>query len=361
MLSRFCLTPLSEINQNDMFFDSLKADYPGFEQWFYRKVKNNENAFTYIDKIGIAAFLLLKNDETEEIILQEGRLPLKSRMKICTFKVDERIQGVRLGEGAIGLALWTWQKRNISDEIYLTVFEKQKELINLIQHFGFSLRGHLKNGECLFSKIKSKLAYTTPYACFPYISGNTNKAGLLPIESGYHDTLFPYSELYGTKQEYETIAASNGISKVFIGTPWNMPNYKKNELLFIYRISEKMPKKFHSVVTSVCTISKIHKVKEDYRYSMSKEEYLQIIGNKSVFTEKQLSELYFSSKKKNIIVLELVYNLAFGSGNNITMNAMKEAGYWSDCHPYNFEYDMNAIANIFSMAKQNIQEFIIQL
>lgn len=29
----------SEINLNDEFFNSLKEDYPGFENWFYRKTQ----------------------------------------------------------------------------------------------------------------------------------------------------------------------------------------------------------------------------------------------------------------------------------------------------------------------------------
>ena len=35
----------SDINLDDPFFDSLKSDYPGFENWFQRKINENEIAF----------------------------------------------------------------------------------------------------------------------------------------------------------------------------------------------------------------------------------------------------------------------------------------------------------------------------
>lgn len=64
------------------------------------------------DSEGIGAFVYLK-DEEEPIELVGETLPALPRLKIGTLKVADRAQGERLGEGAIGLALWRWRTAGI--------------------------------------------------------------------------------------------------------------------------------------------------------------------------------------------------------------------------------------------------------
>ncbi len=79
------------------------------------------------DDEGIGAFICLK-PEAEEIELEDRTLPAVDRVKISTIKIDDRYRGRRIGEGAIGLTLWQWQKMG-KNEIYVTVFEKHDGLI----------------------------------------------------------------------------------------------------------------------------------------------------------------------------------------------------------------------------------------
>ena len=111
---------LSELDINDCFFDSLKEDYPEFEEWYNKKAKEGKQAFTYIDDDAIGAFVMLKRGECEEIPLDNKTLPKCSRLKISTLKLSNRVEGVRLGEGAIGIALWNWLESN-DEEIYVLV------------------------------------------------------------------------------------------------------------------------------------------------------------------------------------------------------------------------------------------------
>jgi len=110
MPGSFQSTLFSDVSIDDQFFDSLKEDYdPGFTGWFARKSAGGESALIYRDELGIGAFVYLK-DENEAIELADQTLPAESRLKIGTLKVADWAQGERLGEGAIGLALWRWQK-----------------------------------------------------------------------------------------------------------------------------------------------------------------------------------------------------------------------------------------------------------
>lgn len=68
------------------------------------------------------------------------------------MKIAERFRGQRLGEGAIGLVLWKWQKSG-TDEIYVTAFDKQDLLISQLEKFGFNKVGFNLNGEGVYVKI----------------------------------------------------------------------------------------------------------------------------------------------------------------------------------------------------------------
>lgn len=84
----------NEIDLSDSFFESLKSDYPGFEDWF-RKKDTEEVLVQYADE-GLQAFLYLKD---ESGLTPEGinpPLPAKKWLKVGTFKIDAH--RTRLGE-----------------------------------------------------------------------------------------------------------------------------------------------------------------------------------------------------------------------------------------------------------------------
>lgn len=199
MIKKFDYLPFANCNLTDPFFKSLKDDYPEFPQWYAKKIENKEKAFVYKDESGIRAFLYLKKED-EPIELKGGMLPSKKRLKIGTLKLDDRVRGLRLGEGIIGIALWKWQEMDV-DEIYVTIFPKHEVLISLIEKFGFKKVGINNRGENIYLKSKNDLDLSDPFKPFPYINPNFTKAGYIPIYDKYHDTLFPYSELFNTKQE----------------------------------------------------------------------------------------------------------------------------------------------------------------
>ena len=120
MLDRLIWKRFADIDVEDIFFNSLREDYDGFDQQFLKKAKSNEKAMILKDEIGIHAFLYLKL-ENEPIKTVSGTIPAKNRIKIGTLKLDETIGRQRLGEGIIGVALWKWQESK-AEEIYVTVY-----------------------------------------------------------------------------------------------------------------------------------------------------------------------------------------------------------------------------------------------
>ncbi|HCC35380.1 MAG TPA: hypothetical protein DEQ02_07000 [Ruminococcaceae bacterium] len=332
MAGKFQFAKFSNVDIEDSLFDSLKHDYPGFEQWFAKKATNDSTALLFKDDDGLGAFVYLK-DENEQIELIEGILPAVSRVKIGTLKLAERFQGQRLGEGALGLALWQWRRKK-SQEIYVTAFEKHSLLISQLKRFGFSLVGHKNNGESVYLKNRFNLDYRDPYKSFPFINPSFSKAGYIIVNDYYHDTLFPYSELKHTLQESVGKSAANGMSKVYVGSQ-PLPHYKPGEPVLIYRRHTKedgQKPRYKSCLTSYCVVTNIIIVKTNNRFHIPIEELLLTISNKSVFDERDLRGKYTS--EKNLVVIEMLYYGYFGCGNNINMDWLDKNGYWAENNQY---------------------------
>lgn len=355
MASKFYSKQFSDINLNDKFFDSLKNDYAEFSQWFKKKSISGEKALIFEDINGIEAFIYLKK-ETEDIVLKNNILPKINRLKIGTFKLSSQFRGQRLGEGAMGLILWYWQNLNF-DEIYITIFDKHTELINLITRFGFIKIGVKDtNGkeEGVYIKNRNNIDYTNPYTSFPFIKSNFNTAGILPINAEYHDKLFPYSELKGQKITLTSIAG-NGLSKSYICSPKNMI-YKIDMPIFIYRIyQESNQKKYKSVITSFCTITNIHIIKQKGIVKFPFDKFIDIIGNKTVLNDSELKQYY---DNYNCVIIEMIYNGYFGLGNNVNYDWLKKNGLF-DKYPYQIEYDKSQFIKILEKGNINASNIII--
>ena len=215
MPGKFERKTFAQIDLNDPFFDSLKRDYPEFETtWYPKGVRENREALVFADEYGLGAFIAMKV-ENEPIHLNGFDLPARARLKISTLRLAERFRGQRLGEGALGLILWDWQRQKL-EEVYVTVFPQHTDLITQITRFGFVYMGMNERGECVYLRSRKNIDFSDPYKAFPFLSPSFSKGGYLIVEDNYHDTLFPYSELKNTFQEQLDIDVANGVSKIYI-------------------------------------------------------------------------------------------------------------------------------------------------
>lgn len=251
--------PLHNIRLSDPFFDSLKAQYPEFSDWYARKSREGCTAWIFerSDK-SVGAFLMLK-DEKEAVELVDSGLPITRRVKIATLKVDEH--GHKIGELFIKLAVEYAVSLTV-DEMYLTAFdtEANKFLRPLIQEFGFECVGRNKRGEQVFLKRlrpqpdQDLSAALTAYYPSLYDGASVSKY-LIPIKPKYHGKLFPEWERRKSAQlplfAHTLIAEGNSIRKAYLCHS-TIKKIGTQDLILFYR-SEDVKQ-----ITTLCVVEQVH-------------------------------------------------------------------------------------------------------
>lgn len=293
-----------EIDLNNKFFDSFRSSYKDFDVWFNRK--SEEKAYVcYGDDNDILGFLYLKTEnENENYSNIFPAFQPKKRLKVGTFKVEST--GFRLGERFIKIIFDNAIVRNV-EEIYVTLFKNKDELIalsDLLFRWGFYQYGKkISNGEEEVVLVKDISKYNKDLSTkenYPKFAIQ-NKKMILPILSKYHTSLFPDSQLR-TENEVDflgTLPHRYALQKVYIS--WSFEkNIKSGDFVIMYRMGDKYPKKYSSVITTICIVDEI---KCNFK---NEEEYLDVCENRSVFTKEELRR-FWNDHRNNIMIIKLIY------------------------------------------------------
>lgn len=133
---------IRDLNSQDVFFDSLRDDYPGFDNWLAKKATSGDEAYVLIVEGKLLGFLYLK-DELEGDGSIVPCFDERRRLKIGTFKINPH--GTVLGQRFLSIVLRKMLNDG-HDFTYVTLFPKQTALIALFERFGFRQWGSKSNG-----------------------------------------------------------------------------------------------------------------------------------------------------------------------------------------------------------------------
>ena len=298
------LKKFSSVSLEDPFFDSLKENYEGFEDWFNGKAEKDESAFVVYDKDNnLQGFLYLKDESAEIDATIVPSMNKKKRLKVGTFKIDAH--NTRLGERFVKKIMDKGIYEGY-EEAYVTIFPEHHELIELLKKYGFKEYGTKGKEQVLikdFTTCEGDLLKD-----YPLIQPKGKRKFLLSIYPGYHTPLFSDSILKNEERKSDElvkdVSFSNSIHKVYICFMPKAANLRKGDLLVIYRTNDHLgPARFRSVVTSICQVEGV-KTKTDFG---NLDEYLKYCGKYSIFGEPDLKKWY---KNDNLVVIKMTYNIA---------------------------------------------------
>lgn len=288
----------------DPFFDSLKADYREFADWFARK--KDQEAWVLRDGAHLLAFLYLKIEDGPLADVAPAQ-PALRRLKAGTLKVDAH--GTRLGERFVKLILDEALRLGVV-EVYTTVFPKHEALLKLLTTWGFERVGTKTTANGVEDVMVRRLVPTGRgiHHDYPFIHASGGLKYLLAIKPEYHTRLFPDSKLRTEPSGViQDVAHTNSIFKIYISWSPDAPSLKKGDILVIYRMKDPNAASAHysSVATSLCVVDRVQRAAD----FASEQDFIAKCAAYSVFDEVELRSFWRKSRDK-LTVLRMTYNAA---------------------------------------------------
>lgn len=328
------------INLQDQFFDSFRADYLGFDKWFNGKA--NEVAYVCYHANILSAFLYIKREEENENYQNiRPPLPPKKRLKIGTFKVTSN--GIKLGERFLKIIFDNARQYKV-DEIYVTIFDTRPEqlrLMSLLEDYGFKYHGEKNTAsgtEKVYLREFAKGANIEhPKLTYPWLSKETS-VFIVPIKPEYHTKLLPDSILR-TESPMDFVDNEpyrNAISKIYVSHS-RTRSLRSGDILVFYRSGG-----IYLGVTT--TIGIVENVESDINTA---DDLIRICHKRTVLTEMELKQYWNRYPGYKPFVINFLY--AFSFVRRITLKQMLDDGILPN---------MDSVKTITKMDRQAFAELI---
>jgi L-amino acid N-acyltransferase YncA len=314
-----------DVDLADPFFDSLKASYSEFSDWFARKAQDSAYVFTN-EHGAIDGFLYVK---VEDGVVPDVNpvLPAARRLKIGTLKINAH--GTKLGERFIK-KIFDHATYEGVHEIYVTVFDEHAPLIALLERYGFVRRASKTSANGIESVLVKRLHdhHDNIVARYPIVNLSGQRAYLLSLRPEWHTRLLPDSILKTEAADIvQDISHTNSIHKVYLTAMRGVDALQLGDVLLIYRTSDGQGAAHHrSVATSICVVEEFRSI---HSFG-SREAFLGYCRPYSVFTEDELGRFWTSKRYPHVV--RFTYNIALKK--RITRGAMIEdagldaSAYW---------------------------------
>lgn len=282
----------NEIQLSDAIFDTLREDYPPFDSWWRDKCVKERRACWAVYDDGLAGLVVYKNETGKDT---DATLKARKILKLCTFKVRPEKRGVKLGELLLKKAFW-YAQSNKYDLVYLTTFDTQASLIDLLEYYGFNCTKTKSDGELIYEKrlSRNKLSkmaglseFETDRLNYPRFITDAVRAFGVPIKEAYHDVLYP--DLVNKRQPdlFDRIGATGGpkrpgntIRKVYLCRAQSNLG-PAGSLLFFYKGKSK-----NSPSQALTAVG----VFEECSIAESTRDLMLLTGGRSVYSESQLQD-----------------------------------------------------------------------
>lgn len=304
----------------DPIFDSLKNNYPEFDEWLRKISREGRNCLIHLRADGsIGAVLIYKIED--ESINSTPPLPKKKRLKISTFKVTHVCH--KIGELFIKLSIDISINNGIS-EIYLTHFTEQEDrLVELISGYGFCKVAVSERGEELFTKKLladlDEAANLSPLAIakkfYPsFYDGTLIRKFVVPILPKYHSRLFTdFPGRQPTLSEYagEFIIEGNTIEKAYLCHSKSKQVGPADILLFYLSGRRR--------ITSIGTVEIVHTGLQ------GSADIIRLVGKRTVYSKEEIEEI---AKRPCMVIL---FRHHFHLANPLSLSQLQNMGVFT--HP----------------------------
>lgn len=283
------------------FFNSLREGYGGFDEWFRNKARENRRAWVYRDEHGNVAALCVYAVQTDETFNDAGERLSGDALKLCTFKVGEKVRGRKIGELFLKAA-FRYASERACDHVFIHAdADRHDYLLRLLDDFGFSQRGTY-NGDLVLVKAHPRAApdaggldaleYVRRY--FPHYrqDGGVQKF-VVPIQPQYHDILFPdYSPPQGRLFQVQN-SAGNAIKLAYLCHA-QTNSINPGDVLLFYRTTDE------KALTSVGIVDK-------FKVLRDAAEIASLVSRRTVYSQDEIERM--AAKQTKVMLFRLIGHL----------------------------------------------------
>lgn len=300
------------------FFNSLREDYgnENFDNWLSKCIIDNRRCYSLIVDGELKALLIYNVESVED-----HKIPsvYDRALKICTLKVDNSAFGIKLGELFLNKMFQYCINQGIK-YLYLTVYDKQFQLINLLENFGFIRQEFTNSIGCVEIRMikcmdKGKIdtccndSFTHPF----YNDNKERKKFVIPIQPQFYKTLFKDGKLrqptlFDKSLEYINEIQGNTIYKAYISHS-KITSLKHGDILFFYS------SKSSQVIEPVGIL-------ESFKIVDNFDDLWEMVQKKTVFSQDDLKTMLSEKGKLHVITFRLITYL----DNHINLNKIKNIG-----------------------------------
>lgn len=271
--------PAYALDRTDPIFDSFRGDYKDFDGWLQKCQREHRQSWMINGPHGLLAAVVIVNPQKAPPPPASGRV-----LKICTMKVADDAFGLRYGELLLKV-VFDYAAQNRYEWLYVTTFEKQEHLIQLLEDFGFFPADERSGlGEMQFVKPMMPLAgnegmlapldFHIRYGP-PHVLADESDWYVVPIQPKYSDLLFPETELQFRLPDPRPFG--NAIRKAYLCHA-NVREIPPGSLLWFYRSENDQGLVALGVVEGVVR-------------SQNADEIARAVGKRTVYSLDQIRAL----------------------------------------------------------------------
>ena len=291
--------PLHHLTQllPSAFFDSLRAGYPEFDDWFKEKARDGRTAWVYWDAPDQLGALCIYVKQENERVTDDGMVLPGSALKLSTFKVGDSCRGRKIGELFLKAA-FRYASANRHEHIFIHGnADRQHFLFQLLKEFGFEEVGPFQ-GDTMYVKQHpvsppgtkiEPFEYLRKY--YPHYRDDTEvKKYLVPIQPQYHTVLFPDFNQNQLRLFEPINSAGNAIKLAYLCHA-QVQDISPGDVVLFYRSGD------HRSVTSVGIV-------EQYTTLSDAAAIAGLVSRRTVYSMSDIEQL--SRKPTRVMLFRLV-------------------------------------------------------
>ena len=217
------------------------------------------------------------------------------RLKISTFKVDDT--GKRIGETFVKLIINQAIEEKVA-EIYVTIFDKHKYLIEMLEDYGFKFktkkRTYKSDGTVELENVLVK-DMINKKEFYPFFSIKDKKVFIIPIKEEYHTLLFQDYEKYVqlSMEDLNGInTAANSLKKAYLCDS-NTTKIEPGSIVLFYSSGIK------KAITSLGIVDAVFNKFNTF------EEMFSLVNKRTAYSETELKKTFKTNK---LVILFKIYN-----------------------------------------------------